>query len=78
MKQNLSIGTRAAALGFAILAVSATSVGTAQAVRVIPEAPSMFAPAPGDVVTSRLSGSAQADNVHSTLRDLRSQLTTTR
>ena len=78
MKQNLSIGTRAAALGFAILAVSATTVGTAQAVRVIPEAPSMLSPTPADVVTSRLSSSAQADNVQATLRDLRSQLTSTR
>lgn len=76
MKQNLSIGTRAAALVFAILAVSVTTVGTAQAVRVIPEAPSMLAPTPSDIVTSRLSDSAQAVNVQATLRDLRSQLTT--
>ena len=78
MKQNLSIGTRAAALGFAILAVSASTVGAAQAVRVIPEAPSLLGPAPADIAVTRLVTSAQADNVHAALRDLRTQLSHTR
>ncbi|RNL79481.1 hypothetical protein [Nocardioides marmorisolisilvae] len=76
MKNNTSPRVRFAALGFAVLAISATTVGTAQAVRAIPEAPAVLAPAPADIAVTHLVTSNQAANVRAELRDLRSQFAT--
>lgn len=76
MNQHFPPRVRAAALGFAVLAIVTTSAGTAQAVRAIPEAPSMLAPAPADIAVTHLVTSTQAANVRAELQDLRSQFAT--
>ena len=73
MKNNTPTRVRFAALGFAALAISATTIGSAQAVRAVPEAPSMLAPAPTDIAVTHLVTSTQAANVRAALRDLHTQ-----
>ena len=76
MKINTSPRVRFAAAGFAVLAISTCTIGSAQAVRAIPEAPSVLAPAPADIAVTHLVTSTQAANVRAELQDLRSQFAT--
>lgn len=62
--------TRAAALGFAVLAFSTATIGTANASRPLLEAPSMFVPTAADLAVAHLVTSAQADNIRVELSDL--------
>lgn len=78
MNHNFSFRTRTAALGFAVLAFSATGLGSANAVLAVPGGPSIAVPSVSDFAMSRAVASAQADNVHSTLADIRQQGTASR
>ncbi len=71
MNQHTTRLTRAAALGFAVLAFSTVTIGTANASRPVLAAPSMFVPsASADVAVTQLVTTAQADNVRAELGDL--------
>lgn len=78
MNHNFSLRTRTAALGFAVLAFSATGLGSAHAVLAVPVGPSIAVPSAADFAMSRAVASAQADNVHATLTDIRQQGTASR
>ena len=78
MNHNFSLRTRTAALGFAVLAFSTTGLGAANAVLAVPVGGTVAVPSVADFAMSRAAASAQADNVHATLADIRQQGTASR
>lgn len=75
MNHNFSTGRKVTAAAFAVIAISASTVGSAQAMRVEPVAPSILVPSISVPAAAPLL-TAQSVKARAALQDLREQRTT--